>query len=90
MIAETYDATTREHYRYSNGILVDKRPAHKSVAARIGRAMIGTFNPQTPSREVAHLERTLNGRIDELMIFSTALSGQEVRRVFQAGQPPKQ
>src|SRR5438876_1060282 len=56
------------------------------VPLRIGDAEIGNWN--LASRRDSAPIRYLSGCVDELMVFSRALSDREIERLHARGQPP--
>ena len=62
------------------------RPIESDGPLRIGAAAIGNWDI------AAHRNNTpirfLSGRMDEFMLFSRALSDQEVERLYDQGRPP--
>ena len=77
-LAAVYDSTQRTVRFYLNGEF-DKE-THQDIAhpARLGPAQIGNWDKQ---------DRKLSGRIDELLILGRAMSDDEVRALFAAGNP---
>ncbi len=66
--------------------------AHPTMAAKIGSAMIGAWDSQGAGGldDVAGDRRSLHGAIDEMIIFRSALSPDEIRQLFMrsGGLPP--
>ncbi|MCG2683820.1 MAG: hypothetical protein L6306_09425, partial [Planctomycetales bacterium] len=58
--------------------------AHPTMAATIGPATIGAWDSRGAVAD-ANDNRRLHGAIDEMMIFSAALSPEEIRRLFERG-----
>jgi hypothetical protein len=81
LFAETYDAKTLRSRPYFNADCFAVDSIDKPVAARLGRATIGAYLPQPGSD--TNVERTLGGEVDELMVFNSALSAEEIRRLFE-------
>lgn len=77
-LAAVYDSVTRAARLYLNGRL-DKE-SHLTIAhpARLGAAQIGNWDSQ---------DRKLSGRVDELLLLGRAMSDDEVRALFEAGNP---
>ncbi len=80
MFAETYDVEALQGCAYFDSTLVGKETLVKPSAARIGAATIGAFTAPAPDK-TENADRTLVGRIDELMIFRTVLSAEEIVRL---------
>jgi hypothetical protein len=80
MGAITYDADHAVGSCYFNGRLMGQAPLKAKIPARIDGATIGGFQ-SADNQKVP--DRTLHGRIDELMIFSSALSAEEIRLIFE-------
>jgi hypothetical protein len=57
----------------------------KLPRVKFGPAMIGNWNQQTEVTQ--DIIRTLDGRIDELMIFQSALTAEEIKRIYETGKP---
>jgi hypothetical protein len=77
-LAVVYDSTVRTVRFYLNGEF-DKETRQKTAyPARLGPAQIGNWDRQ---------DRKLSGRVDELLILGRAMSDEEVRRLFAAGNP---
>ncbi len=77
-LACVYDCAKRTARLYLNGRL-DKE-SHQAIAhpARLGAAQIGNWDTQ---------DRKLSGRVDELLLLGRAMSDDEVRALFEAGNP---
>ena len=71
---------------YVNGEYFELLPTtEKTPPSRIGLAKIGGWN----RNDHTDLEypRNFTGRIDELMIFQSALTAEEIKKIYQSGQP---
>ncbi len=77
-LAAVYDSTAGTVRFYLNGDF-DKE-THQAIAhpARLGPAQIGNWNRQ---------DRKLSGRIDELLLLGRAMNDEEVRSLYEAGNP---
>ena len=82
-IAGVLSPETQTARVYVNGSLTYERPLHGNATLRPGRCRIGNWL-QTAGYE---LERGLNGRIDELMIWKRALSSGELEVQVKRGRP---
>ncbi|MFG0289299.1 MAG: LamG-like jellyroll fold domain-containing protein [Rhodopirellula sp. JB044] len=86
-LATVYDSDRSLVTHYVNGELA-KRHRLRSFAGgllEIGNATIGNWSEPEPHH--APGIRNLNGCMDELIVFSEALSGEEVRRIHEVGRP---
>ncbi len=88
-LVTTYDVPKARITHYLNGQQLSQEsvPEESLVpATRIGAASIGNWSQ--PTREDAQFAiRNLNGSIDELAIFSAALSADEVKEIYEHGKP---
>jgi hypothetical protein len=70
---------------YLNGEFFEKLVSKQMPPAKIGWAMIGGWNDtDSPDKNDTC---SLSGRMDELMIFQTALTADEIKRIYEAGKP---
>ncbi|PQO25304.1 hypothetical protein C5Y96_25725 [Blastopirellula marina] len=88
-LAVTCDWETRTIIHYLNGHELSRHevPAEQMPAlAQIGTASIGNWElPTLPDAEFA--VRNLNGRIDEFLIFSSALTPDDIQDIYDHGKP---
>ncbi|PQO29024.1 LamG-like jellyroll fold domain-containing protein [Blastopirellula marina] len=88
-LAVAFDWDSRTIVHYLNGSELSRHlvPAEQMPpAVQIGAASIGNWElPTNPDAKFA--VRNLNGRIDEFMIFSSALSSDEIRDIYENGKP---
>ncbi|MBA2117046.1 LamG-like jellyroll fold domain-containing protein [Bremerella alba] len=88
-LAVTCDLDSRTITHYLDGRELSRHvvPAQQMPSlAQIGPASIGNWElPTLPDAKFA--VRNLNGRIDEFMIFSSALSPNEIQDIFDHGKP---
>lgn len=88
-VAVTFSAATGEVTQYVNGREVSCETAKPEVAVkkvRFGAGEIGNWGlPTNP--EASFAIRNLNGQLDEFVILSDALSPDEIRTMFDAGNP---
>lgn len=77
-LATVYDSDSKTVRFYLNGRL--DKVTHQAIAhpARLGPAQIGNWNRQ---------DRKLSGRVDELLLLGRTMSDEEVRMLFDAGNP---
>ncbi len=81
-VATVCDCATGKAVYYFNGEPCGDISLKKPVSPiAIGRATIGAWNHGNSN------ERMLPGRMDELMIFQSALSASEIRRLYEAVEP---
>lgn len=77
-LATVYDAAKRTVRFYLNGVFDKETQQDRAHPARLGPAQIGNWDRQ---------DRKLSGRVDELVILGRAMSDDEVRLLFEAGNP---
>lgn len=77
-LAMVYDSAAKTVRFYLNGQF-DKE-THQAIAhpARLGPAQIGNWDRQ---------DRKLSGRVDEMLLLGRTMSDEEVRALFEAGNP---
>ena len=93
MLATTYDATSRTVVHYVDGQEVSRVALEDSVPLRFGRATLGNFFDPTPKEHAdapglgeAWSFRNWSGAIDEFLLYSRTLDGQEIGRLHEAGR----
>ena len=77
-LAVVYDATKGTARFYFNGRLDKESRQATAHPARLGAARIGNWDRE---------DRKLSGRVDELVVLGRAMSDDEVRALFEAGNP---
>jgi hypothetical protein len=77
-LAVVYDAPAQRVRFYLNGQLDGERRQEIAQPARLGPAEIGNWDRQ---------DRKLSGRVDEFLLLGRAMSGDEVRALYEAGNP---
>lgn len=77
-LAAVYDADNKTVRFYLNGKFDGEAKLSQAFPARLGPAQIGNWNTN---------DRTLSGRIDEMLILGRAMSDGEMERLFTAGNP---
>jgi hypothetical protein len=86
-LAVAYDGANHQVSHYVDGERVACPPVAFDVELSIGSAEVGNWNM------AAHRNRTpvrfLTGAIDEMMLYSTALSDEEVARLYEQGRPAR-
>lgn len=87
-LATVYDIESNSITHYLNGAVLSQHlvPEEKMVPTQIGAASIGNWSSPTLS-DASFAIRNLNGSIDEFALFAAALSGDEVREVYEQGRP---
>ena len=77
-LACVYDAAKRTARFYLNGRLDKESQQAIAHPARLGAAQIGNWDSE---------DRKLSGRVDELLLLGRAMSDDELRALFEAGNP---
>ena len=83
-IASVTTTRTRSHQIYINGTLARERRWQVDQVLRPGSCRIGNW---LAVEDVGPMTRALRGRVDELAIWSRALSKDELTRLVEAGRP---
>ncbi|MCM8541363.1 MAG: FecR domain-containing protein [Lentisphaeraceae bacterium] len=83
-VATVYNAEKKEIVHFLNGKVVIRDQIEKLQTITLGNSEIGNWhcNPHT-----GHAIRSLNGRLDEFIIFSSPLSDKEIQDIYQQGTP---
>ena len=84
MLVTVYNSAVKQVLCYFNGDKAAAISLNQSSSVKFGHAMIGGWNPE---EETENLIRTLNGRMDELMIFQSALTAEEIKQIYESGKP---
>jgi Concanavalin A-like lectin/glucanases superfamily/FecR protein len=85
-LAVVYDPVAQMVTHYVDGRAVAELPIDTEISLKVGEAEIGNWNVGTFRNK--NPVRNFNGCIDEFMLFSRALSGAEVERLYAQGRPP--
>src|SRR5207244_10538716 len=85
-LAVVYDRQAGLVTHYVDGRAAAQLPVEFDIPLRIGDAEIGNWNMATHRNKTAI--RFLSGCMDEFMMFSRALSEQEIGRLYTTGRPP--
>jgi hypothetical protein len=85
-LAVVYDRDGGFVTHYVDGRPVQEEAIKLDIPLRLGDAEIGNWN--IASHRNGSPVRYFSGCIDEFLLFSRALSGQEVERLYQQGRPP--
>ncbi len=86
-LAVVYDADAGVVTHYVDGRAAARIPVKFDIPLRIGDAQIGNWN--VPARRDNSHVRTLNGCMDEFMVFSRALQPGEIEALYEQGRPPQ-
>lgn len=87
-VAVTYDNQTGAAVQYVDGqeISRETHPAHvPDRPISFGPSELGNWGLSTDGHKFPI--RNLNGSLDEFLIYKTALSGDDVRQIYEAGRP---
>jgi concanavalin A-like lectin/glucanase superfamily protein len=85
-LATSYDGAKGEVTHFVDGKVVGRQKVQTAkVSLTLGDTEIGNWG--TPPTYSPQKIRNLNGRIDELVLFSEALSEREVRDLYESGRP---
>jgi hypothetical protein len=85
LLATVCDAATNKMSNYFNGKSVDTVTTFQFSPLQFRAGTIGTWydaNDNDPKHN-----SSLNGLMDELMIFESALPADEIQRIYDAGKP---
>ncbi|MCB1207495.1 MAG: FecR domain-containing protein [Verrucomicrobiae bacterium] len=89
-LAVVYDVPNRSVTQYRDGEIV----SHEAIPddylveeVRLGNASIGNWSEPVYRQDPEFVVRNLNGALDEFLIFSAALSDEEIREFHEIGQP---
>jgi hypothetical protein len=89
-LATTFDAGKAEVIHYLDGAEIHREkstPEHVVKTTRFGAGEIGNWGLSLKRTDPEFVIRSLNGLMDEFAIFSGALSGPEIKSMFEAGNP---
>lgn len=87
-LATVYSPLNGKITTYVNGRAVKTGKVARNDRANIGWANIGNWTGPIPPSDPSELRvRNLNGRIDEFIIFDSALDADEVRSIYEVGKP---
>jgi hypothetical protein len=85
-LAVVYDRAGRRVTHYVDGRPAAEGPVLFDIPLRVGDAEIGNWNV-APQRSRSPI-RYFSGCMDEFLLFSRALDGQEIGRLYTQGRPP--
>lgn len=77
-LAVSYDSEAKKVRFYFNGEFDNEVTLGQAYLARLGSARIGNWDTK---------DRTLSGRIDEMLIMGRTMSDAEIKSLYQAGNP---
>ena len=83
-LAMVYDPGAKEIKQYINGNLIHTGKLKVPQLIQLGNAEIGNWNGGRGHRDAI---RSFNGRMDEFIIFSSALSDSEIEKLYKKGRP---
>jgi hypothetical protein len=86
LMAVVYDRGAGKITHYVNGEAVKQDAIKADAPLHIGDAEIGNWN--TGGNPHASPVRFFRGCMDEFMVFSRAVSEDEMRRIYEQGRPP--
>ncbi len=86
-LAVTYDHLGKQVTHYVDGEPVAKMPVLFDIPLVVGDAEIGNWNVATHRNDTPI--RNLHGCMDEFMLWSRALTDQEVQQVYSESQPAR-
>lgn len=89
-LASTYDSRTGEMVHYRDGETIGSGFVTAGLPVNFNSFSCGNWaNGSSPSNNPTMRQgyRNIDGRLDELAIFSRALTQDEIRRVFLSGKP---
>ena len=83
-LATSYNPTKGEVTHFLDGKLVQKGKAPNNIPIKMGKADIGNW---TTMKGHDHALRSLNGTLDEFIIFSKALNEEQIKEIYVKGRP---
>ena len=94
-VASVFDGATGAVTHYLNGELVGSKVMSIRIPLQLSAADIGSRTQRPGDPEWAKLKTpkrgdqfgNFNGRMDEMAVLSAALSGEEMRRIYEQGRP---
>jgi hypothetical protein len=84
-VATTYDRQSGQVHQYFNGELIGSFTVTDTVAARFGAAELANWGKSLD--DIDSPIRNFNGRMDEFVLYRAALTGEEIRAMYEAGKP---
>jgi ferric-dicitrate binding protein FerR (iron transport regulator) len=86
-LAVVVDGKRKQVTHYLNGVAVSHDVLKLRPPFRIGDAELGNWNPGRFSGTTPYFIRHFSGVMDEFMLFSRALSDEEISRLYSEGNP---
>ena len=83
-VAFVYDSEAKKINQFLNGELIHSGDIKVPQMIELGDAEIGNWHTRAKGRDAI---RSFNGRMDEFMIFSSALSYEEIQELYEKGLP---
>lgn len=87
-LATVYDSAAMTVKHYLNGEMIAQVPMRFEMPLSIGACELGNWTPG-PNSSDKYAIRNLEGRIDELQVFSRVLSEQAIKELYSAGSAEK-
>jgi hypothetical protein len=95
LLASVYDTASSTVSHFVNGQEVCHAPVDAPPLLKLGDIEIGNWGVRADDPRWARLQqagslildRSLKGRLDEFALFSTALSAEEIRAIYEYGKP---
>jgi hypothetical protein len=84
-LATVYDAAAKQVSHYLDGKRVSTTPILQPVPLQIHNAELGNWNSGRP--EKGNNIRSLNGRMDEMVIVARAFTAEEITEAYEKGKP---
>ena len=85
MVAGVIETAKKQKTLYVNGEYFETFNAKSMPAIEIGLAMIGGWIKDLANPDAN--TGNFSGRIDEMMIFQTALTAEEIKQIYESGKP---
>mgnify|MGYP000647937685 CR=1 FL=1 len=82
-IATTYDPASKLVSHYVNGRSFSREKIDYPVPLFFGPSLLGNFSSNSNRKT----NRSMQGKIDEFVLFETAYEESEIRRLFEVGCP---
>ena len=84
-LAVSYNANTKRVAHYLNGEPVWEGEMEHHIQISVPRGELGNW--KTDYKQSGNNIRNLNGRMDEFVVFSRALSNPEMQQLYESGKP---
>lgn len=86
-LAVVLDANEQRVIHYFNGAAISETDLKIAPPFRIGAAELGNWNAKGFPRDDPFMIRNFSGSMDEFLLFSRALDGEEIRTLYAQGKP---